>query len=66
MGDVDEKIFWVADERMSGDGGGGMRGPLCKASGPWCEAWVGACGVPRQRCPLETPKVGVLRWRNVV
>ncbi len=29
-GDVYAKIFWVADERMSGRGGGG-KGALCKA-----------------------------------
>jgi hypothetical protein len=34
MGDVDEKIFWVADERMSGDGGGRYARPVMQGIRP--------------------------------
>jgi hypothetical protein len=66
-----QKFFLVADERMSGDGGGvGMRGQLYKASGPLCEARDAKHRWARAECrgtaaPLEMlPGGGVARTQR--
>ena len=67
MGDVYAKIFLVADERMSGNGGVARQGALCEArhAMPVMRSMSGRVWSAAPTPPPRNAEGGVLRERDV-